>query len=188
MGMLLAFAPFIVFAVLERFVGPLWGLGAATAVSAALLLRDAFTPGKQVKILEIGTFVLFGGLTAYMWLMGARLSVIGVRLCVDVGLLLIVLVSMAMRTPFTLQYAREQVPAELWNKPSFLHTNYVITGAWAVAFALIVLAELALLYLPNMPHRLGIIVIVLALVGALKFTDWYPEKVRESKTAAGTQT
>jgi len=31
MGMLLAFAPFIVFAVLERFVGPLWGLAAATA-------------------------------------------------------------------------------------------------------------------------------------------------------------
>ena len=188
MGMLLAFAPFIVFAVLERFVGPLWGLAAATAVSAALLLRDALTPGKRAKILEIGTFVLFGGLTAYMWFMGARLSVIGVRLCVDVGLLLIVLVSMAMRAPFTLQYAREQVPPELWDKPSFLHTNYVITGAWAVAFVLIVLAELALLYLPNMPHRLGVIAIVVALVGAFKFTAWYPAKIRESKATADTQT
>jgi hypothetical protein len=48
---------------------------------------------------------------------------------VDVGLLVIVVVSMAMRSPFTLKYAREQVPAELWNKPDFLHTNYVIAGA-----------------------------------------------------------
>src|ERR1700744_2326019 len=100
MGMLLAFAPFIVFAVLERFIGPLWGLAAATAVSAVLLLRDMFTPGKQAKILEFVTFVLFGGLAAYMWLRGAQLSVIGVRLCVDIGLLLIVLISMALRMPF----------------------------------------------------------------------------------------
>jgi len=181
MGMLLAFAPFIVFAVLDRFVGSLWGLAAATVVSAALLLRDVLTPGRQAKILEIGTLLLFGGLTAYMWWMNAQLSVIGVRLCVDIGLLLIVLISMALRTPFTLQYAREQVPAEQWNKPGFLRTNYVISTAWLVAFMLIVLAEVALLFMPNMPHRLGIIVIVIALVGAFKFTAWYPTRVRATQ-------
>ncbi|WP_109126426.1 hypothetical protein [Dyella sp. C11] len=180
MGMLLAFAPFIVFAVLDRLVGSLWGLAAATAVSAVLLLRDVLTPGKQPKILEMGTFVLFGGLTVYLWLMGASLSVIGVRVCVDAGLLLIVLASMALRTPFTLQYAKEQVPAELWNTPTFLHTNYVISGAWALAFAVMVVAELALIYMPQMPHRAGVIVIVIALVGAFKFTGWYPTRVRGS--------
>lgn len=180
MGMLLAFAPFIVFAVLDRLVGSLLGLAAATAVSAVLLLRDVLTPGKQAKILEMGTFVLFGTLTVYLWLMGASLSVIGVRVCVDGGLLLIVLASMALRTPFTLQYAKEQVPAELWNTPTFLHTNYVISGAWAVAFAVMVVAELALIYMPQMPHRAGVIVIVIALVGAFKFTGWYPTRVRGS--------
>jgi hypothetical protein len=176
MGILLAFAPFIVFAVLDRFVGPVWGLAAGTAVSFALLLRDLLRPGRQPKLLEIGTFILFGGLTAYMLLEGSNLSVIGVRVCVDGGLLLIILVSMALRRPFTLQYAKEQVSADRWNAPGFLHTNYVISGAWAIAFTLMVLAELALLYAPQIPRRAGVIIIVVALVGAVKFTGWYPSR------------
>jgi hypothetical protein len=176
MGILLAFAPFIVFAVLDRFVGPVWSLAAGTAVSAALLLRDFLSPGRQPKLLEIGAFVLFGVLTVYMLLRGSSLSVIGVRVCVDGGLLLIVLMSMTLRRPFTLQYAKEKVPAELWNTPVFLRTNYVISSAWAIAFATMVLAELALLYAPKIPHRAGVIVIVVALVGAVKFTSWYPSR------------
>ena len=34
-----------------------------------------------------------------------------------------------------------------------LADNYVITGAWALAFAVMVLAELALLYVPDLPRR-----------------------------------
>ena len=176
MGILLAFAPFIVFAVLDRFVGPVWSLGAGTAVSAALLLRDVLSPGRRPKLLEIGTLLLFGGLTGFMLLRGSTLSVIGVRVCVDAGLLFIVLISMMLRRPFTLQYAKEAVRAEHWNTPEFLRTNYVITGAWAIAFALMVSAELALLYAPQIPHRVGVIIIVVALVGAVKFTSWYPSR------------
>ncbi|HVE22976.1 MAG TPA: hypothetical protein VNC39_13460 [Acidocella sp.] len=62
-----------------------------------------------------------------------------------------------------------------------MRTNYVITGAWAVAFTLMVLAELALLYVPTLPHRIGVIVIIAALIGAVKFTGWYPEHVRSSQ-------
>jgi hypothetical protein len=39
-----------------------------------------------------------------------------------------------------------------------------------------VAAELALLYVPDLPRRVGVIAIVLALVGAVKFTGWYPER------------
>ncbi len=176
MGILLAFAPFIVFAVVDRIATPSAGLIAGALVSAALLLRDIVTPGRAPKILEVGTFVLFGSLALYAIFGGAALSVIGVRLLVDSGLLLIVLGSMAVRQPFTLQYAREQVPAELWDTPAFIRTNYIITGVWALAFAVMVIAELALLYVPDLPPRAGIIAIVIALVGAVKFTGWYPER------------
>ncbi len=178
MGILIAFAPFIVFAILDRILGSALGLAAGTVVSALLLLRDLLTH-RTPKILEIGTFILFGTLTAYMVLGGKTLSVVGVRLCVDAGLLLIVLASMAFRRPFTLQYAREQVAPELWSAPEFVHTNYVITAVWALAFALMVLAELALLYVPQTPHRAGVIVIILALVGAVKFTGWYPSRIKQ---------
>ena len=183
MGILLAFAPFIAFAVLDRIIGPMEALAAGAAVSAALIIRDLIGPGRGLKVLEAGTFVLFTGLTLYTLLSGAPWSVIGVRLCVDAGLLLVVLASMAVGRPFTLQYARDQVAPEFWNRPEFIRTNYVITGAWALAFAVMVLAELALLYVPGMPQRAGMIAIILALVGAVKFTGWYPDRVKAGTAA-----
>jgi hypothetical protein len=165
-----------VFAIVDRLGGPTIGLVAGAVVSAILLLRDLITPGRTPKILEIGTFILFGAMALYVPLGGTTWSVIGVRLCVDAGLLAIVLVSMAVGRPLTLQYAREQVAREVWSSPEFIRVNYVITAVRALAFALMVIAELALLYVPNMPSRVGIITIIIALVGAVKFTGWYPDR------------
>jgi hypothetical protein len=173
-GILLAFTPFIAFAFVDRLVGPTEGLVGGALVAAALLVRDWIIPGRAPKLIEIGTALLFAGLALYAVLGGPTWSVIGVRLCVDAGLLLIVLISMAVGRPFTLQYAREQVASEFWDRPEFIRTNYVITGAWALAFAVMVVAELALLYVPELPSRVGIMAIVLALIGAVKFTGWYP--------------
>ncbi len=176
MGILLAFAPFIVFAIIDRIGSSTEGLIAATLVSLALILRDCLTPGRVPKLLEIGTLILFGGLALYSLLVDPSWSVIGVRLCVDAGLLFIVLMSIAVRRPFTLQYAREQVASGHWNTPEFIRTNYVISAAWALAFLVMVIAELALLCVPNLPRRISIIAIVLTLVAAVKFTGWYPSK------------
>jgi hypothetical protein len=77
-----------------------------------------------------------------------------------------------------MQYAREQVTAELWNSPQFRRTNYIISGVWALAFAVMVIAELALLYVPGLSRRAGIIAIISALVGTVKFTAWYPDRVK----------
>jgi hypothetical protein len=41
-----------------------------------------------------------------------------------------------------------------------------------------VAADLVLLYLPELPPLIGIVATVLALVGAVRFTTWYPERVR----------
>lgn len=48
MGILLAFAPFVVFAIVDRFVGSTEGLVAGTVVSIGLLLRDVVSK-KGVK-------------------------------------------------------------------------------------------------------------------------------------------
>ena len=66
-----------------------------------------------------------------------------VRLAVDGGLLVIVLVSLAIGMPFTLQYARESVPKEFWTVPLFITTNQRITAAWAAAFAVMTAADAA---------------------------------------------
>jgi hypothetical protein len=170
LNILLAFAPFIIFALIDRSVGPTEGLVTGAMASAALLLRDWLMPGRSPKILEIGTVILFGALALYAVFGGPTWSIVGVRLYVDAGLLFIVLISVALRLPFTLQYAREKVPMEFWNSRQFVRTNYVITGVWAVAFAVLVLADLILLYIPTLPPRIGIFMTIGALVGAVKFT------------------
>jgi hypothetical protein len=140
---------------------------------------------RKVKVLEIGTFIPFGALMFIALSPGAaQWSIAAVRLRVDAGFPVIVLASIAMRRPFTLQYAREQVSSDLWDSPVFVRTNYMITAAWAAAFAVMVIADLALTYLPALPHSVSIVATVLALVGAVKFTGWNPERQRE--LAAGS--
>ena len=85
MGILLAFLPFIVFPLVDRFVGPSEGLIGGALVSAALLLRDWIVPDRKPKILEIETALLLGRLALYAVLGKATWSVVGVRLCVDAG-------------------------------------------------------------------------------------------------------
>ncbi len=176
MGIWLAFAPFVAFAIVDRLFGSLEGLSAGFAVSLILLLRDWLSAGRTPKVLEIGTAGLFGVLALYAMFGNPGWSIMGVRLLVDTGLLSIVLVSLAIRQPFTLQYAREQVGPEVWTSKEFLRTNDVITAVWALAFLVLVAADAVLLYAPELPPRFEIIMTVLALVGAVKFTSWYPDR------------
>ena len=183
--MLLAFAPFIAFAVIDRLVDPMEGMFAGLAVSAALLIRD-WSQRRGPKVLEIGTAALFAALGCYAWLADPAWSLWGVRLVVDSGLLLIVLASIAIRQPFTLQYARERVPGEAQASGEFVRTNYVITAVWALAFAVMVAADLLLTYMPDLPSRFGILPTVLALVCAFKFTAYYPERRRALARSAAS--
>ena len=68
--------------------------------------------------------------------------------------------------------------------PGFKLVNMVITAAWAVAFALMVLADVAMVYVPSLPLWVGIAVTVVAIVGAIRFTQWYPEHMRARFEAA----
>jgi hypothetical protein len=178
MEILLAFAPFFAYVAVELIANITAGLVAATLTSAALLLRSAFNPNRTVKVLELGTFLLFAGLVVYAWFCRPTWPIPQIRLRVDGGLLFIVLVSMAIGKPFTLQYAREKVAPELWSTPAFIRTNYIITAVWAAAFTIIVLADLTLIHMPDMPVRRAVIITILALYGAAKFTAWYPTRKR----------
>jgi hypothetical protein len=182
MGILLGFAPFIAFAVLSRFVHPSVSLGAAAAVSAVLILRSNMRGG-SIKILEAGTFLLFAGLGAFAVFRSDGLDIPIVRSVVDGGLLLIILFSVAIGRPFTLQYAREQVPEAVQSSPRFIRTNYIITAAWALAMAVIVAADLAMHFMAGVPVRVEVIVMIAALAGAFWFTKWYPAQLSKGVVA-----
>ena len=100
-------------------------------------------------------------------------SVVGVRLCVDAGLLAVILVSMAVGRPFTLQYAREQATPELWREPDFLRTNYVVTGVWVLALALMTAIDATAIFTGRISLTVAVGVGLVALAGALTFSARY---------------
>ncbi len=161
-NLLFGFAPFLAFAILSHLSGIWIGLLAGTIVSAVLVCRE-LVRRRSPKILELGTMILFGALCLYTLLAAPQWSLMGVRLVVDAGLLLIVLGSLLLGKPFTIQYAREQVPPEYWNTAPFLETNRRITEVWAIAFAVMVIADILLLFAPQLSPHVGIVMTILAL-------------------------
>ena len=175
MDMLLAFAPFLAYVALERGMGAHSALVAATIVAALLLVRDKFIRHRSLKLLEVGSVVLFGALAFASRLPRFRLSVVGVRLCVDVGLLVVILFSLLIGKPFTMQYAVERVSSQIAASLRFKSTNVALSAAWALAFAVIVAADLAMLYVPGFTPLLGTIVILAALGGGVLVSAWLPK-------------
>ena len=163
--------------VLQRLTGVETGLLGGVAMSLLLLANDAVIRRTMPKVLEIGTVLLFGALALYG---GAteplvdrrgpargRCRPVAYRAGLD-----------GDRPPFTLQYARESVPQALWRQPAFVRTNVIITAVWAAAFAVMSIIDLVWLLIPALPPRIVIVVTVLALLGAVKFTGWYPDRGR----------
>ena len=169
MNAVLAFLPFLAFAVLSVVFNAVVGLAAGAAVSAGLVVRT-LRRGGPANVLETGTFVLLLGLTIYVLITRQQLSIIAVRLVVDLGLFAIILFSIVSRHPFTLQYAKERVAEKYWSDERFIHKNYVIAIAWACVFLVMVLAEGAMLADPVLPKSFGTAAIVAALAGGVLFT------------------
>ncbi|MFE1174858.1 hypothetical protein [Streptomyces sp. NPDC058773] len=159
-------------------------VGIALALAVALVIIGRIRrPGSSFKILEVADVVFFAAMAiigifasagTHRWLEDYSGEV------ANIALMTIALGSMACRVPFTLQYAREQVPREMWSDPRFLRTNYYITAAWGAAFAVAAIAgAFGDLVLHNSNNVwTGWIIQIAAIIAALQFTQWYPDVVR----------
>jgi len=185
MSILWGFSPFIVFALLSRLAPVTVALFAAAAVAIALIVRDRLRHAGRLKILDIGTVILFAGLGIFVFGTGGAWSIVEVRFAVDGGLFVIVLISILIGQPFTLQYARERVPPEIAALPVFKTVNYLLSGIWALAFLVMTGADFVMARVPSVPLWVGVVVTVAALVVAGWFTKWYPEyRRRKARSAA----
>jgi hypothetical protein len=183
MTLFLILAPFGAFTLLMLLTSAVVSLFTAAAVCLAVIAFDVIR-GRQVKVLSVGAAAVFAGIGLYLVLVDHSLSGSVVKIAVDGGILLIALGSMLFRTPFTLQYALEEVPAEMAGIPGFLRANYVITGAWAMASVLMMAGNLAMIYVPGLPLWTGLAIAFAARNSALYFTRWYPEYRKAKDIAA----
>jgi len=179
MGFLLGFAPFILF-VLLAIVSVDLALWTALAAAFAIGIRD-FARTRILRLLDVTGIVLFAVLALYTGFIEPGLSMPTVRLAVDGGFLLVAVVSVARRNPFTLDYAREQVSRELWLTPRFIRTNFVIAAVWTLALAAMTGADAATTFNARFPAALDVAVSLAALAIAIVITARFPVRRRAGK-------
>jgi all-trans-retinol 13,14-reductase len=137
--LIIAFLPWIILGVLGNrwfVLAFMLALAAAAVTTARQLLMGS------PKILDTVTFAFFVfvavGLLGFGWMILATYM----TLLVNVTLMAIAWGSLLAGTPFTIQYAREQVPQEYWSSPLFIRINQLITAVWGVDFCLSAVASL----------------------------------------------
>lgn len=176
MGLLLGLAPFILFSLLTELSVSL-ALWVAFASAFAIGIRD-FLHAKTLRMIDGGTLVLFALLSIYVGFFAPGLTVQAVRMIASAGMLLIALASLARRQPFTLDYARDEMPEEHWDTPAFLRANYVLTTVWALAFAAMTAADAYATFNRKFPVLLAAASGLVAMALAIVFTVRNPATSR----------
>jgi hypothetical protein len=174
MTIFLILAPYGAYALLMMVTSATVSLFSAAAVCLAVIALDA-ARGRSVKILGVGSAIVFAAVGGAITLIDPDMSTSAVKFAVDAGIFAISLLSIVLRYPFTLQYAREAVDAETAKLPGFLQANYLITWAWTGAALLMMIGNIALLYVPGLPLWSGLLITFAARNSAVYFTKWYPQ-------------
>lgn len=177
MTIFLILAPYGAFAMLMLMTSATTSLFAAAAICLAVIAFD-IVRGRSIKILATGSVIVFAAVGGYLAWIDPSLGNSAVKLAIDAGILLVSLLSIMMRMPFTLQYAREVVDAETAKLPGFLRANYIITWAWAGAALLMMVGNIAQIYVPGLPLWSSLLIAFAARNSAVYFTKWYPEYCR----------
>lgn len=183
-GILLGFAPWIIFDVVA---GPsTWKLAAFAALIASLVLNVPDLRRGSVKVLEITGLVFFAVISILALVLdrGDLLWLETYAQTISSGVIAAVALGSLAFTPFTEQYAREEVPREYWGSPAFRRTNRVLTAVWGGVFVLIAIAGLVAAESGHHGDWLNWFIPVVLLVVAIRITAWYPDHVRAAARGA----
>lgn len=177
-GVFLGFAPWIVFDVVAS--PSTWKYAALSALVTALVLNVPELRRGSLKVLEAAGVVFFA-VVCVLGLVLGRQELLWLETYAQTlsnGVIAAVALGSLAFTPFTEQYARESVPRAYWHTPAFRRTNRVLTAVWGGVFLVTALLGLLALRVSSGADWLNWVVPIALLVGAVRFTKWYPAHVR----------
>ena len=176
--LLLAFAPWISFLIIAR--DSLFRLKLGLVVALVLVVVMGITRLHRGVILWAG-LVFFACATVAVVLLNNMWIAQHMGVMANGALAVSTWLTIAIKKPFTLDYAREHTDPSLWDHPLFIRTNFVIASVWGLAFSVS-----AILAWGKIEHfilsELGYEVITYTLlIGTLAFSTWYPNYVRRTR-------
>lgn len=150
--------------------------GVVLGLLASVLLNGYRALGRKVMVMDLVTLIYFAADFTF--------TMLGSMLFLRFGSFLVYLVlcglafgSITVRDPFTLQYAKEDWPKEVWGNRIFRSTNYAITGLWGVIF----LSDAVLYKVGTVVGSVALSTILpLLLLGlgvafSIMYPKWYPK-------------
>lgn len=173
------FAPWIAFWIIAS--GPsTWLHGAIAALVIALILLIPDVARRSPKILDMGTLAFFVALVIAGIALNARDGDWLDRYSnpISTGVLAVIALGSLAFVPFTEQYARQDTPPrEVWYSPVFKKINRVLTLMWGVVFVISAICGLIAIWAPSTNDWTQWVIPIVLLVGAIKFTGSYPDRV-----------
>jgi hypothetical protein len=172
MNLVAGFAPFILFTVLSRLSVDL-ALWVAFATAFVVTIRD-FVESPSLRLLDAGSLVLFALLALGRGFLDPNLSLAAVRFIAALSLFLLLALPLALKRPFSVDYARLDPREAGWPPDLFWRVNYLVSAVWTTAFAAMAAADGAVTFDTGLPLYGSIAIALVALAGAITFTLRYP--------------
>jgi hypothetical protein len=174
------FAPWIIFWVVAS--PSTWEWATLGALLAAVILAWPSAERGSLKVLDVGSIVFFGVLSLLaIFLDTSDLDwVEDYSQAISSGALAIIALGSLAFMPFTEQYARETAPREVWDKPDFKRTNFVLSAMWGGVFAASAVLGIIAQQTDSSTARewLNWIIPIALVIGAFKYTAWYADQAR----------
>ncbi|MDD5680018.1 MAG: hypothetical protein PHI59_02120 [Candidatus Omnitrophica bacterium] len=143
--------------------------------SLAIVITNS-VKGKSIKPMQVMTLLFFIVLSVRAIFSDLEQHWLWMRIANMLYLALIALISILLKQPFTLQYAREQVPKKMWQDPEFIKTNYIVSWAWFFVFIACLIIPVSRLFGFNPPRALGSAFSIVSVLAVSKFSEWYAKR------------
>ena len=141
-GIYIAFVPWVLFTLVTQhdtlLAAAVVALAAAAAISLPSILKG------RPKLLELAAVAAFAGFTAVALVADAATTADVARYARAIAAagLAVTAFGSLLFVPFTEQYARESVPLQFWNSPSFKKVNRQLTVTWGWVFTAMIPSHL----------------------------------------------
>jgi hypothetical protein len=176
--LLLTFAPWLSFLIIAR--DSLFRLKLGLVVALVLSVVMGITRLHRGVILWAG-LLFFTYATVAVALLNNMWTAQHMGMMANGALAVSTWITIAIKKPFTLDYARDHTDPSLWDNPLFIRTNVIIASVWGLIFS-----TSTILAWGKMEHfilsELGYEVLTYTLlIGTVAFTTWYPNYVHRRR-------
>ena len=178
--MLLSFAPWIFFLIIAQ--DTMFRLKAGIIVAAVLSIIMAIRKLHRGVIMWASILFFVYAIVAVVFL-NDMWAVRYMGVLANGTLAAGVWAGIILKSPFTMEYAREHTDPGLWEQPSFIRTNYILTTIWAVVFSINAFLAWQRNSQPFMPGWAYETINYSLLVSAMFLSTWYPQYIKKQRAA-----